>query len=281
MNSKRSMWKLLVGVAGVGFLVTNCTIKSATDDDTAGAGNTTSGSCSPVGKKVSGCTCPGNNSVSYQLCTAEGIYGDCVCTATGSGGSSSGGSSSGGSSSGGKSSSAGYGGSVTADAGASPAAAGDAGAGGAGDVIDPTDCYGCLDQKCAPEWSDCVAEDEKNPETPGNYCLSSTGDGSGQIEAVLDCIENERMNGLVKRDVVRACGSSLGQSTDPSFFQWPPTDMTAVTTQVLNCMADATDEVTKPGRWADDTNIPPSGSPKPWLDGTCAKLACTSATPKP
>src|SRR5437763_100257 len=101
MNSKHSMWKLFVGVAGLGFLVNNCTIKTATDDGSAGAGNTTSGECSPVGKKLSGCTCAGNL-VSYQLCTSEGIYGECVCT-TGSAGASSGGASSAGASSAGAS----------------------------------------------------------------------------------------------------------------------------------------------------------------------------------
>lgn len=268
MNSKRSMWKLLVSVACVGLFVTNCTIKTDSDDDSSG--------CTPGNKKeCSAC----NGVTGTQTCQDDGSYGECVCPGSSTGGGSSGGSSSTGgssSSSGGKSSTAGYGGNWTA-AGASSAAAGEGGAGGEGNGIDPTDCVGCLNQKCAVEWDQCVAEDETNPETPGNYCLSSNLDGSGQIEGILDCIENERKSGLVKRDVVRACGSSLGQSTDPSFFEWPPTDMTGATTQVLNCMADAPDEVVKPGRWADDTNIPPSGSPKPWLDDTCAKLACTSA----
>jgi len=291
MNSKRSMWKLLAGVAGVGFLFTNCTIKSATDDDSnAGAGNTTNGSCSPVGMKVTGCTCPPNNLVSYQVCTEAGIYGECVCAAAGTAGAGNGGASNGGASNvagtanGGASDTAGAGGSTT-DAGASSSAAGENGEGGEGGEggvgpvgIDPTDCYGCLNQLCAVEWDFCVAEDEKHPDISGKYCLSENADGTGQIEAVLACIEAERSNGLVKRDAVRACGSSLGKSTDPSFFEWPPEEMTPVTAQVLNCMADSPDEVIKPGRWADSTNIPTDGSsPTPWLDMTCAKLACTSS----
>ena len=35
MNSKRSMWKVLLGVVGMGLLVTNCTIKTTDDDDVA------------------------------------------------------------------------------------------------------------------------------------------------------------------------------------------------------------------------------------------------------
>jgi hypothetical protein len=265
MNSKRSMWKLLVSVACVGLFVTNCTIKTESDDG-----------CTPGKKKD--CSACDNGVTGSQTCQDDGSYGACVCPGSVNGGSSSGGASNtAGSSatSGGKSSTAGSGGNTATDGGAS-SGAGEGGEGGAAPAIDPTDCDGCLNQLCALEWGDCVAEDEKNPETPGNYCLSSKGDGSGQVEAVLDCIEKERKNGLVKRDVVRACGSSLGQSTDPSFFQWPPTDMTAVTAQVLNCMADSPTEL-NPGTWADSTNVPPSGSPKPWLDGTCAKLACTSA----
>ncbi|HYQ46898.1 MAG TPA: hypothetical protein VER11_33235 [Polyangiaceae bacterium] len=273
MNSKRSMWKLLVGVASVGLFVTNCTIKS-TDDDANG--------CTPGNKK----DCTACNGVTgSQTCQDDGTYGDCVCPGSSNAGASSGGASSGGASStagssssnGGASYTAGYGGAAPSDGGASPGGAGEGGEGGAGVGIDPTDCTGCLNQLCAPEWEQCVLEDEKNPDISGGYCLSSTLDGSGQMEAVLGCIEKERMNGLVKRDAVRACGSSLGQSADPSFFQWPPDDMTPVTAQVLNCMADSPDEVDNPGAWADSTNIPSSGSPKPWIDGTCAKLACTSA----
>src|SRR5450432_1762046 len=100
MNSMRSMWKLFVGVTGMGLLITNCTIKTDDDDakagasnSSAGAGNAASGECSPVGKKFSGCTCAGNV-VSYQVCTAEGIYGACVCNDTSAAGNSGGGASS-------------------------------------------------------------------------------------------------------------------------------------------------------------------------------------------
>ncbi len=70
MNSKRSMWKVLLGVVGVGLLVTNCTLKteSDTDDDDTG--------CTP-GKKKNGCVCSSDNSVSYQICKDDGTYDAC------------------------------------------------------------------------------------------------------------------------------------------------------------------------------------------------------------
>lgn len=284
MKSKRSMWKLVLGVASVGLLVTNCTIK--TDD---GAENTLSGNCSPVGKKFSGCTCPGNLK-SYQLCTEDGTYGACVCEDTGNGGASSdggasskaGASSKGGASSyAGSSSYAGLAGAAT-EGGSAGADSTEGGAAGAtGLVIDPADCPSCLAQLCADEWDACADDNETTTvDLNGAYCLSQgTNAAPGQIELILDCINTERSKGLVKRDAVRACGSSIGQSADPSFFQWAPVGMTPATENLMNCMADAPDE-TMPGDWATDTatNFPASG-PRPWDDMTCAKLACTSKLP--
>ncbi len=161
MNSKRSMWQLFVGVAGVSLLVTNCTLKTDADDDngggssnsnagannnagatsTAGAGNTTSGDCSPVGKKINGCLCAGNV-VSYQLCTSDGVYGACVCADTSNGGNSSGGASS-----------------YAGEAGARTAAAsnGDAGACGDANVVYAT-CSDCLADRCKAEYDACDAD---------------------------------------------------------------------------------------------------------------------------
>ncbi len=205
------------------------------------------------------------------------------CTAANAGGASSGGASSGGASSGGassggaSSSTAGKGG-TTSSGGSS--AAGEGGEGGATLVIDPDDCYDLSEPAVLAGVGTPVSWKTRTirkirVNAPGDYCLSSDGK-SGQIKAILDCIDDERMNGLVKREAVRACGSSLGQSSDPSFFLWPPTQMTAATAGLMNCMADAPDE-TEPGAWADSKNIPTSGSPKPWLNMTCAKLSCTSA----
>ena len=88
------------------------------------------------------------------------------------------------------------------------------------------------------------------------------------------------MKGLVKRDVVRGCGVTIGASADPDVISsWAPEGMDPVTTDLLNCMADAPGAA--PASWAnDDRNYPVDGNdminPTPWPDGTCAKLACTS-----
>ena len=265
MNSKLSMWKLIFGVAGMGLLITNCTIKTESDNgDNAGSGNTASGTCTP-GKKVNGCTCSGNV-IGYQLCSDEGTYGACVCATNTEGGASSGGATS----------YAGGAGAAAVNGGATTV--GDAGAGGdPGLVIDPTDCGTCLATLCAPEWAACEADNETTVLTAGDpYCLSQgTTAAPGQMELILDCIATERANGLVKRDAVRACGSSIGQSADPDFFVWAPPDMTPATEAVMNCMADAADE-DMPGDWANDPTNYPAAGPLPWNDMTCAKLACTS-----
>jgi hypothetical protein len=275
MNHRQSVLKLLLGVAGVGLLVTNCTIKTSMDTGNAGSsnnsgagtGNTLSGPCSPVGQVVNGCLCAGNL-VSHQTCQADGTYGACICADTIGG--------SGGASSAGGTGSAGKGGALS-DAGASDGGAspGEAGAGGAEAIS--TDCYTCLTQLCGPEWDACNLNDENNPDPDGNYCISSNLDGMGQIEAIIiNCVTPERAKGLVKRDAVRACGSSLGKSADPSFFLWAPAGMTPETEALMNCLADAPDETT-PGAWAtNSSNFPASGA-RPWDNGTCAKIACTSA----
>jgi hypothetical protein len=265
MKSRRSMWKVLFGVVGVGLLVTNCTIKTGTEDD----------ACTP-GKKKNCTACPGGVT-GTQTCLDDGTFDACFCPDSNVGGASSAGASSAGAPSAGANNSAGTGGATTNGGAAS---AGEGGEGGATMLnIDPNDCYDCLFQLCAPEWDACVLEDENNPQDPskpGDYCLSSKADGTGQIESILDCIEGERANGTVSREKVRSCGASLGQSSDPSFFLWPPADMTAATAGVINCMADAPDELNS-GAWADSKNIPSSGAPKPWLDMTCAKFSCTSS----
>src|SRR4051812_31727585 len=135
MNSKRSMWKLLVSVACVGLFVTNCTIKTDDSDDSSG--------CTPGKKK--NCNACDNGVTGSQTCQDDGSYGECVCPGSSNAGASSGGASNNGgsdSSSGGKSSSAGNGGWVSTDGGA-PSGAGEGGAGGEGGAIDPTDCAGC------------------------------------------------------------------------------------------------------------------------------------------
>ncbi|MEO7035429.1 MAG: hypothetical protein ABI548_15995 [Polyangiaceae bacterium] len=263
MTNKRSIWKLLFTGVSFGLLVTNCTVKSATD-----MGDDTSGNTCNTGDKTNGCMCS-DKSTGYQVCKSDGVYGSCVCPpgAVSVGGGSAGDA---GASNGGGTSYAGT---------SSTGEAGEGGEGGAL-MIDPADCTGCLTQLCVPEWAACSAEDENNapdPEHPDQYCLGSDKNpDTGQIELIMDCITMERASGLVKRDIVRACGSSLGLSADPRFFQWAPMNMTPATEALMNCMADAPDD-TIPGDWATaPVNFPAGASPRPWDDGTCAKFSCTS-----
>lgn len=272
MNNKQSAWKLLMTVAATGLLITNCTLTTATDNGSAGSGNNTagagnntagannsagvgnaaSGECSPVGKKFSGCICPGNL-VSYQTCQSDGTYGNCVCGTNGQGGASNGG---------------------NAGAGSNDAGAGGEGGDGALEIVD---CYTCLVARCAPEWDACTMNDETNanPDT-GEYCISSSLDGSGQIERIMDCITTERAAGLAKRDQVRACGSSIGLSASPNNFVWAPLTMTPETENLMNCMADSPTE-TMPGNWATSPSNFPASGPRAWDAMTCAKDFCTSA----
>ena len=259
MNSKRSMWKLLLGVVGVGLLVTNCTVK--TESDTG---------CN-AGTKKPGCDCTGNVT-GYQSCLDDGTYGACVCP-QGTAGNSSGG---GANAAGAMNSSAGKGGG-TAEGGTSSAgeggasAAGEGGAGGA-PTVGYANCIECLNDRCAAQYAACDADPN---------CISTNLDQSGQYERIAACIDKERIKGLVKRDVVRGCGVTIGASADPDVLSnWAPEDMDPVTTDLLNCMADAPGA--QPASWAnDDANYPVDSNdmihPTPWPAGSCDKDACTSA----
>jgi hypothetical protein len=263
MNSKRSMWKVLLGVAAVGLLVTNCTIKTDDDDDTG---------CTP-GQKKECSACEGVTG--SQTCQADGSYGACDCPGSNNAGSSNGG----GSSAGASNSSAGKGGETSSGgmSSASAGASGETGEGGAGGAGEETPtvfatCEDCLDARCATEFAACDADPD---------CISTNVDGSGQYERIAKCINQERVNGVVKRDVVRGCGVTLGVSADPDVIsEWAPEDMAPATTNLLNCMADAPGAAA--GSWAnDDANFPVDGNdminPTPWPKGSCAKDACTSA----
>jgi hypothetical protein len=258
MKTKRSMWMALLCAAGAGLLVTNCTVKS--DDG-----------CDP-GEKRTGCVCEGDKSEGYQVCSSEGVYGGCECSPQNvAGGSNAGGGGSnagGGGASAGETSVAGQGGAL-GEAGEG-GVGGEAGVGGEGGAP-AEDCVTCLSDLCGPEFDECALEDENSALTPGEYCLSSKIDGSGQIEKILSCIDELRKTGVAKREAVRSCGASLGSSSSPTFSDWPPPTMTPATEQVMNCMADAPTEA-NPGAWAGDDVVS-----TPWVDGTCAKLACTSA----
>jgi len=284
MNGKRAYWKLLMASAGVGLLITNCTIKSATDAGTAGSGD---GACT-VGSRHAGCTCTGNV-IGAQTCLADGTYGACVC-ATDTGGT--GGTSSvGGTSSTGGSAMVGAAGEPVTTFGGAGGYAGSiavAGSGGPGGVaatacdtgLKSDDCYDCLSKLCAAQWDACAADNETTVAQPGDpYCLSQGMSADpGQIELILNCVANERAKGLVKRDVVRACGATTGDSADPQYFLWAPEDMTPATKDLMNCMADAPSTApADAGAWANDPNNFPEdgGALAPWPACTCAKISCT------
>jgi hypothetical protein len=242
MNHKQSMLKLFLSVAGTGLLVSNCTIKASTDAASAGSANNTSAGAGNAAGSA--------NNTSAGAGNAAGSANN---TSAGAGGSNTGGASS-------------YAG--ASEAGASPA---EAGAAGEGPLV-YANCEDCLASRCQAKYEACDA----NPN-----CISTNVDGSGQFERIEKCINEQRIHGLVKRDVVRGCGVTIGASADPDVISaWAPEDMDPVTTDLLNCMADAPGAAA--ASWAnDDANYPVSGNdminPTPWPDGTCAKLACTSA----
>jgi len=260
MNSKRSMWKVILGVVGVGLLVTNCTIKTDSDEDAG---------CSPGTKKS--CNACADNVTGTQTCLPDGTYDACFCPGSTTGGGSNGGGSNAGASNG----SAGKSG-ATGDGGSSSAGeAGEGGMGGEGGQAGPVvyaDCLECLNDRCAAQYAACDADPT---------CISAELDNSGQYERIAACIDKERIKGVVKRDVVRGCAVTIGASPEPDFISdWAPEGMAETTTNLLNCMADAPGA--KAASWAnDDKNYPVDGNdminPTPWAAGTCAKDACASA----
>jgi hypothetical protein len=265
---KRSSFVFLFVTLGAAALFTNCTVKSVEGDGKAGSSsnttNNTETNCTPGDSKD--CTCT-NGKKGAQECKDSGSgYAACVCDGmidtggtgnTGDGGD--GNVSTGGTTGNGGSSYAGN----SAYAGESPAA--DGGAGGAAPVeIDPVDCDACLSKLCAAEYDAC----DKDAVCPDQY---------GRI---LACITAERGDGLVKRDVVRGCGVTIGTPTSSSAngAVWPPDEpepMAQATTDLINCLASGDGNDVS---WAnDDANFTPTIVP--WKDGTCAKLACTSEIP--
>lgn len=266
MNIKRSYFKLLMASAGVGLLLANCTVKE-TDE------------CSK-GDKDSGCDCPGN-AKGYQVCDGDGVYGECICPDSNTAGT--------GNTAGTNSSTAGTngneGGTPSAGTGGTTAAAGsdaggvaavNGGAGGEGGdlgfvVEDPNDCEACLSALCRPEYDACLAD---------TRCFSETGNGTGQYERIITCVDGERLNGPVKRDVVRGCGVTIGLSPNPDLASdWAPQNMAPATTNLLNCLATSANE-TPNADWANsDDNFPIVNDdvvPTPWPADSCAKLSCTA-----
>jgi len=294
MNIKRSYFQGLLAAVGVGLLLTtNCTIKES-DDDGCKKGHKESGcKCSDgsvayqvcnsegvygscvcdgssvddtcdEGDKKSGCSCEGNV-VGYQVCDGDGVYGSCVCPAGGTGGT--------GNDTGGTANDTGGAGNTSngGSSGSGTAAADAGGAGGEGgaallpDFGD--DCELCLATLCENELNACLDDPA---------CFD--GDGNGQYERIATCVNDQRAMGLVKRDVMRACGVNLGSGpTNPTFDEWAPEGMADSTTNLLNCMATSSSEAPN-ADWANDveTNYPEGKPVTPWPADSCAKLACTS-----
>lgn len=272
MNIKRSYSKLLLASVTVGLFLANCTVKNSNSDE-----------CEKDDKDV-GCSCP-DGATGYQLCDSDGVFGSCICPGdpsfAGSGNSTAGKTSSGGGSdneggagpvsNGGKSTTAG-----TNSGGVAPVTGGAGGAGGEGGdgpVVFPdfATCELCLDALCKTELDACLADEQ---------CYSAQGDGSGEYEAISECIEGERASGpsgrVAKRDAVRGCGVTLGGSSDPDLASlWAPQGMAATTTNLLNCMTTSS-SLTPNADWANDPANFPNDVPTPWPADSCAKLACTS-----
>jgi hypothetical protein len=265
MKTKRSYFHLLLGSAGVALLLANCTIKEGDPDQDE--------SCEK-GDKDLGCKCPGGLT-GYQVCNSDGVFGECVCPDDTSGGgteSGTGGKSSTGGTSeeGGKSSTGGSepkGGTTNGTNGGEGGAL--TGEGGALPTFE--DCSDCLDALCQKEFDACFDDPA---------CISEDVDGTGQYERIAKCIENERFNGLVKRDKVRGCGVTVGDNPDPNLdLPWPPEGMVPTATNLLNCLATSSKE-TPNADWAndDDNFLNANGDLElaPWPEDSCAKLACTS-----
>jgi hypothetical protein len=269
MNIKRSYFKWLMASATVGLFLANCTVKNSTDD-----------SCEK-GDKDTGCDCPGGLT-GHQVCDSDGVFGECICPDDNSG--------AGTSSTAGKNSSTagtdGGGGEPTSTGGTSSTAGTNAGGvasvtggaggeGGAGTTFpDYASCEDCLLDLCATEMDACFADES---------CFSAESDGSGDYEAISLCIERARaeVDEVVKRDMVRACGVTFGSSSDPepdfsNFSDWAPPQMSAATTNLLNCMATSSSQEPD-AKWANDASNFPNNMPKVWPADSCAKLACTSA----
>jgi len=278
MNIKRSYFKLLTASAAVGLFLANCTVKNSSDD-----------SCEK-GDKHLGCDCRGGLT-GYQLCDSDGVFGSCVCPDDNSGAGTSNSSTAGksNSSTGGTSDSQGGepasngGKTYTAGTDAGGVAAVNGGAGGAGGeggaplTFDSEDCESCLQVLCANELSACLAKE---------MCFA-------QYQAVIGCIDDQRVDGLVKRDVVRACGVNVSNcfgdpimcTTNPNAdlqALWAPEEMVPEATNLINCMATSASDPKGPNAdWANsDDNFPLDNNnmiaPTPWPQDSCAKLSCTS-----
>jgi hypothetical protein len=251
MRSLRSYFALVALAVGAVVSLPDCVIKATTTDCTAGDTATCSCGDGKTGKRVC------DSSGSFGPCSCEAVFttvattgsatvtvGVTVTSTTGAGGGTTGSTGAGGNAG------TGYGGSGGwADSGVKDAA-GDSGPG-----IDA--CDDCMLMKCAQEFQDCLDDP---------ICFSPDGDGSGQYEKVVNCVEQKRTIMSVKRPDLRSCGLTVGTGSG-----WPPDGMADTTTNIMNCMATGQTMVPMNNSWADPMNLT-----QPWAANSCAKIACTS-----
>ncbi|HWA77383.1 MAG TPA: hypothetical protein VG937_33840 [Polyangiaceae bacterium] len=250
MKSARSLSNLLIAGAFVAALVSSCTIETKDDDDdetggksgaTGGTSATTGGSSSETG---------GSNSTTGGTSATTGGSASTGGSTTTTGGATT----NGGASSGAGGEAAGSGG-TGGDGGGD----GQGGAGGAGGASFD-DCESCLDAKCQKELDACLGDP---------LCFSDAGDGSGQYEQIIVCVDQIRVSRPVKRIDLRTCGTQVGTND-----LWPPDGMADTTRNLINCMATGVTNEAENDAWANSSNVN-----NVWAASSCAKLACTAQLP--
>ena len=121
-------------------------------------------------------------------------------------------------------------------------------------MLDP--CDACTQSQCASELDACLSD---------SSCFE--GDGSGQYEQVIACVDATRVSQVVKRQDFIDCGNEVGLSGTG----WPPVGMTTETTNLMNCIA-----MGQPNNnsWADSTM-----RSMVWPTNSCAqaRLHCQAA----
>jgi hypothetical protein len=113
-------------------------------------------------------------------------------------------------------------------------------------------------------------------------CLSPAGDGTGQYEQFITCMESFRTKGSVApQDAVTSGDFVL--SCSPQTCAWPPTGMTAATADLINCMATNKTNTSCSANCPNDNGLNNSwatpGNGFTWPAASCAKTNCTSFMP--
>ncbi|HEY2405892.1 MAG TPA: hypothetical protein VGI10_07815 [Polyangiaceae bacterium] len=238
---------------GVQTCASNGTFGACTGCETVGSGGTTgSGPC--TSGTTQNCLC-GPNSAGVQICNGTG-WGPCALCSDGSGGA-------------GYAGSAGYGGT-----------SGAAGTGTGGAPMVYGDCGTCIAARCQQEFDACSA-DKGDPDS--GIDVPCWGDGvNGQFGQFTSCMESLRTLGALKPDDAVACGDSVESCTPQTCF-WPPSGMTAPTTNLINCLATDKTNTNCTSNCPNDSGLNNSwATPNngfTWPPTSCAKTDCTSYMP--